>query len=134
MQSHAGSTANGKRGKAGTCRPSAVAMRKHEKTVKTGAPGRFMKKRKRGSDILQDCRCQGCRKEIDAEQATSHLVRMGYSLASFPLLSYQRMELCPECLGRQKQRDKFEKGVALILLAGVCFFLGLGYLMLFNLV
>lgn len=83
---------------------------------------------------MESSRCQGCRLEMDTNQATSHLVRMGYSLSQFPLLSYQRMYLCPECLVKQKRKDKWEKGVALVLLAAVCFLLGLGYLMLFSLI
>ncbi len=71
---------------------------------------------------------------MEENQKTSHLVRMGYSLAQFPLLSYKRIDLCPDCLFKQKRKDKWEKGVALFLLAAVCFFLGLGYLMLFSLI
>ncbi len=83
---------------------------------------------------LETCRCQGCGLNIIETQVTSHLVHMGYSLAKFPLLSFERLNLCPACLEKQKVRDKWEKRVALVLLALVCFFLGLGYLMLFNLV
>ncbi len=83
---------------------------------------------------MENSRCQGCRAEIEAGQGASHLVRMGYSLAQFPLLSYKRMVLCPECLGKQKQKDKWEKVVAVALLSAVCFLLGLGYLMLFKLI
>ncbi len=72
--------------------------------------------------------------EIETGRETSHLVRMGYSLAQFPLLSYKRMVLCPECLGKHKRKDKWEKVVAVALLSVVCFLLGLGYLMLFKLI
>lgn len=78
--------------------------------------------------------CQHCGEEIPQEQTNSHLVRAGYSLRQFPLLSYKRIILCQSCYQMYQKKDTFEKILAIIMLVIVVSLIALGYFMLFGLI
>lgn len=77
-------------------------------------------------------KCQQCGLEVEQRKSGEHLVRMGYSLSTFPLLSYKRLALCLACLEKQRRRDRVEKALAVIMLALVLFLLTVGFLILFG--
>ncbi len=77
--------------------------------------------------------CQKCSVKVAPRDTTFHGIRQGYSPAHFPLYHFKKVPLCAECLVRQKKVDVFEKVLALITLAIVLYFMGMGFLVLFNL-
>ncbi len=76
--------------------------------------------------------CQKCSRKVAAEDAVFHGIRMGYSAAHFPLFYFEKVPLCPDCLGRQKKVELFEKGLALIALGIVVYFLAIGFIIMFS--
>ena len=76
--------------------------------------------------------CSKCGKEVLPENSCHHLVRQGYSLKHFPILQYEKLQLCPDCLGRQKRVDLIEKVAAIIGLIIVLYFMVMGVLLLFG--
>lgn len=78
--------------------------------------------------------CQYCGSEIGEEETSPHLVRSGYSLRQFPLLSYKRIYLCPACSLLHQRKDKFEKILAIIALVVVISLLTVAHLILFGLI
>lgn len=79
-------------------------------------------------------KCQQCGLMMEPGESSEHLVRMGYSLSTFPLLSYRRLNLCLDCLEKQKKKDRLEKVLAVIALALVISVLTFGFLMLFGVI
>jgi len=76
--------------------------------------------------------CWKCARKVTAGDTFFHAVRGGYSTAHFPLFHFEKVPLCPDCKGRQQKIELFEKGLALLALGIVAYFMVLGFLFLFN--
>ncbi len=76
--------------------------------------------------------CRKCARKIDASDTSLHAVRGGYSAAHFPLYHFEKVPLCPDCKGHQHKIDLFEKGLALLALGIVAYFMIIVFLPLFH--
>ena len=76
--------------------------------------------------------CQKCAKKVAADQAILHAVRIGYSPKHFPLMHYEKTNLCIGCYRHQQKIDLFEKVVAVFALVIVIYFMVMGLIFLFS--
>ncbi len=76
--------------------------------------------------------CRKCSKKVLPEEVVFHGIREGYSAAYFPLFHFEKVPLCPACLTRQRKTDFFEKGLAVVALAIVGYFMIIGFVALFG--
>ncbi len=80
----------------------------------------------------EDHFCNKCSRRVSARDVVFHGVRSGYSAAHFPLLHFEKVPLCPDCLGRQQNIELFEKVLAVIALSIVLYFLAIGFAVMFG--
>jgi len=79
----------------------------------------------------KECICRKCARKVTAEETVFHPIRTGYSAVHFPLFHFEKVPLCMKCLERQRKIDLFEKGLSLLALVIVIYFMVIGFLFLF---
>ncbi len=80
----------------------------------------------------EDYFCQKCSRLITAKDVVFHGIRSGYSANHFPLFHFEKVPLCPDCLSRQKRMELFEKGLAVIALSIVLYYMAIGLIIIFS--
>jgi len=80
----------------------------------------------------EDHFCNKCSRRVSKGEVVFYGVRSGYSAVHFPLLHFEKVPLCPDCLGRQKKIELFEKGLAVIALSIVIYFMAIGFAVMFG--
>ncbi len=76
------------------------------------------------------CRC--CAVKTAPGKLRSHPVRSGYSAKHFPFFHYEKIDLCEKCLQRRLKLDLVEKGLAVLALAVIAYFMVTGIFLLFR--
>jgi len=76
--------------------------------------------------------CRKCTRKVADGETVFHAIRTGYSAVHFPLFHFEKVPLCMDCLERQQKIDLFEKGLSLLALGIVAYFMAIGFLFLFS--
>lgn len=67
--------------------------------------------------------CRRCARRVKPGELKEYPLRGGYSREHFPLFHYEKVPLCSICRGRQVRVDRLEKGLALLGLVLVIYFM-----------
>lgn len=76
--------------------------------------------------------CWDCGEEMAEQKLHAYTVETGYDPQKSPPLSYKEVQLCIECLDKQKKKEKFKKTASGIVLFIVIFCIILGFYILYT--
>lgn len=77
-------------------------------------------------------KCWDCGEKTPEKDLYTYTVEAGYDAQRSPPLSYKEVQLCVECLDKQKKKEKFKKTASAVVLGVVIFFICLGFYLLYT--